>query len=62
MRKVTIAFAALAIIASPAYSAACRDSHGKFIKCGHAAVKKPVRCKDAQGKFARCGVPRTHTV
>ena len=60
MRKFIIAFAAMAVIASPGYSAACRDSHGKFIKCAHAAVKKPVRCKDAKGKFARCGAPGTH--
>lgn len=60
MRKFIFAFAAMAVVASPAYSAACRDSHGKFIRCAHAAVKKPVRCKDAKGKFARCGAPGTH--
>lgn len=60
MRKFIFAFAAMAVVASPAYSAACRDSHGKFIKCAHAAVKKLVRCKDAKGKFARCGAPGAH--
>lgn len=60
MRKLIFAFAAIAVVSSPAYAAACRDSHGKFIKCAHAAVKKPVRCKDAKGKFARCGAPGTH--
>ena len=60
MRKFIFAFAAMAVVASPAYSAACRDSHGKFIKCAHATPKKAVRCKDAKGRFARCGAPGTH--
>ena len=60
MRKFIFAFAAMAVVASPAYSAPCRDGHGKFIRCAHAALKKAVRCKDAKGKFARCGAPGTH--
>lgn len=60
MRKFIFAFAAMSVVASPAYSAPCRDSHGRFVKCTHAAPKKPVRCKDAKGKFARCGAPGTH--
>lgn len=60
MRKFIFAFAAIAVVASPAYAAACRDSHGKYIKCAHAAAKKPARCKDAKGKFARCGTPGAH--
>lgn len=62
MGKFIFTFAATAVVASPAYSAPCRDSHGKFVKCAHAAVKKSVRCKDAKGKYARCGAPGTHKV
>lgn len=60
MRNLIVAFAALAVVSSPAFAAPCRDSHGKFIKCGHVAAKKPVRCKDAKGKFVRCGAPGSH--
>ena len=62
MRKFVFAFAAMTVIASPAYAAACRDSHGKFIRCTHttAAPKKPVRCKDAKGKFISCKAPGAH--
>lgn len=62
MRKFIFAFAGLAVMASPAYAAACRDSHGRFVKCTHAAAapKKPVRCKDAKGKFISCKAAGAH--
>lgn len=60
MRKFIFAFVAMAVVASPAYSAPCRDSHGKFIKCPQTTAKKQVRCKDAKGKFVRCGTPGSH--
>ncbi len=44
---------ALGTIASPADAKACRDSKGKFTKCGPTVMmKKP--CRDAKGKFAKC--------
>ena len=62
MRTVLIAIAGLALATSPASAAPCRDSHGKFIKCAHAAAtpKKPVRCKDAKGKFISCKAAGAH--
>jgi hypothetical protein len=59
MRKLSLAFAALALIATagaPGFAAErCRGAHGKFIKCAVKAPAKPVRCKDAKGRFAKCG-------
>ena len=61
MLKLTAAFAAIALISSPAFAAPCRDAKGHFAKCPSAATaKKAVRCKDAKGKFAKCGAPGTH--
>lgn len=57
---IVTATAALALLSTPAFSAACRDAKGKFIKCATAAPVKPVRCKDAKGRFAKCGMPGTH--
>ena len=61
MFKLTLALAAIGMVAAPAYAAPCRDSHGKFVKCPE-KPKKVVRCKDAKGKFAKCGTPGTHPV
>ena len=59
MLKLSAAFAAVALMTSPALASPCRDSHGKFIKCP-TTVKKVVRCKDAKGKFAKCGTKGAH--
>jgi hypothetical protein len=60
MRKLSLAFACLALVATagaPAFAAApCRDAKGKFIKCP-AKPPAPKRCKNAKGKFAKCGTP-----
>jgi len=42
-------------LSSPASAAACRDAHGKFVKCAKKAA--PVHCKDAKGKFVKCNAP-----
>ena len=59
MKKLSLAFAAFALIATagaPSFAAKpCRDTKGHFIKCPVKAPAKPVRCKDAKGKFAKCG-------
>ena len=54
--KLILTLTAAALLSSPAMSAACRDSKGKFTKCPPVAAKA-VRCKDAKGKFAKCGTP-----
>ncbi len=60
MRKLSLAFACFALVATsaaPAFAAApCRDAKGKFIKCPAKPVA-PKRCKNAKGRFAKCGTP-----
>lgn len=55
MLRLTLAFAAAALVTAPTYAAPCKDAKGKFMKCPTAAPAKSVRCKDAKGKFAKCG-------
>jgi hypothetical protein len=59
MRKICIALAAVAMLATPAAIAApCKDAKGKFIKCPpKAAPKSTGRCRDAKGRFTKCGTP-----
>ena len=38
MRTLTIAFTAIAMMATPALAAPCKDAKGKFIKCPPAAA------------------------
>jgi len=59
MFRVAIAFAAVALIASPSLAAnRCRDAKGHFIKCPPPKVA-PVakKCRGAGGKFVKCGTP-----
>ena len=54
--KLLIAVGAVMMVATPSLAApACRDAHGKFIKCPPA---KPTtaRCR-LKGKFVKCGTP-----
>lgn len=55
MLRLSLALAAVAMLATPTIAAPCRDAHGKFIKCAPKPVAK--HCKDAKGKFAKCGSP-----
>jgi hypothetical protein len=58
MVRLLLATAALALTASPALAAPCKDPKtGKFIKCPTTAPAKVTRCKAANGKFAKCGTP-----
>lgn len=53
MKKLVLALTALSLIggaATPSIAAACRDKHGKFIKC----PAKPKMCRDAKGHFTKC--------
>lgn len=47
MLKLTAAFASLALIASPAFAAPCKDAKGKFIKCPPAAAAPAAAKKEA---------------
>ena len=50
MKKLVLALTALSLLggaATPSTAAACRDKHGKFIKC-------PKMCRDAKGHFKKC--------
>lgn len=50
MKKLVLALTALSLIggaASPSIAAACRDKHGKYIKC-------PTMCRDKHGKYIKC--------
>jgi hypothetical protein len=62
MRTALTLAAVVALSATSAFAAPCRDAKTKrFIKCPVAATAKPAtRCKDAKGKFAKCGTPGTH--
>lgn len=63
MKHLVMIGAALAVLSSPAYSAAtrCRGANGKFIACAHAPTPLPAgmkrdasgRCRQA-GKFVHC--------
>lgn len=55
MLRILAAIAIASLPASPVYAAACRDSHGKFIKCPDKAAAAPKKCKNAKGQFAKCG-------
>ena len=52
--KLTVAMAAIALLAAPAFAGnQCRDAKGKFIKCSataSAAATKANVMKDAKGK------------
>lgn len=61
LMTATMAVAILAGAAVPAAAAACRDAHGKYVKCP-AKKPTPARCKDAKGKFVSCSVPRAKHV
>ncbi|TZG25897.1 hypothetical protein [Sphingomonas montanisoli] len=56
MRRLIPAFAALALLTTPAFAAPCKDAKGKFVKCPETAKPKGP-CKDAKGKFVKCGTP-----
>lgn len=58
IRKILFAAGATVLFASPSFAAtACKDAHGKFIKCPPApAVAKTAPCRDAHGKFVKCPV------
>jgi hypothetical protein len=58
MRRLVSAFAMLALLATPALAAPCKDAKGKFIKCPPAAAPKGP-CKDAKGKFVKCAAKPT---
>ena len=55
MKHIALAIAALSMLAgaTAADAKACRDAHGKFIKCAK-VVKKVARCRNAHGHFAKC--------
>lgn len=58
-RTLAAALLALSLVAAgngAAQAAACRDAHGKFIKCPEkpATAMKKAPCKDAKGKFISC--------
>lgn len=67
MRNLSLAFAALAMIATPAFAAPCRDAKGHFIKCpkptapptpmaakSTTATAKKAPCRDSHGRFKKC--------
>ena len=57
MKRIVLALSALSLIAgasAPAFSAPCKDSKGKFIKCPKAPAAKPRKCRNAKGHFMKC--------
>ncbi len=56
MLRLTLAFAAVAMLSTPVMAAPCRDGHGKFVKCPPMRAK-PMRCREAHGRFVKCGTP-----
>lgn len=52
MKKLVLALTAVSLLAgsAPSFAAACRDKHGKFVKC----PAKPKMCRDKKGHFAKC--------
>ena len=56
MRSLSLAIAALALIATPAFAAPCRNAHGKFVKCPTktTTTTKKAPCRDAKGHFKKC--------
>ena len=63
MLRITLAIAALALVAAPSFAAPCKDTKGKFVKCPPAAKHNVVKGKDGKcryvsgankGKFAKC--------
>jgi len=59
MRGIFLATAILALSASLALAAQCRDSSGKFIKCPP-TTSKPVHCRNNSGQYTKCGTPGSH--
>jgi len=54
---------ALALVASSAQAAACRDAKGKFVKCPAPAAAPAGPCRDkTTKKFAKCSAPNTEPV
>ncbi len=56
MLRLTLALAAVSMLATPTLAAPCRDGHGKFMKCPPKRAK-PARCREAHGRFVKCGTP-----
>ena len=56
MKALAISIAAVIALPTAANAKACRDSHGKFIKCPPAGAHPaaPHRCRDAKGHFTKC--------
>lgn len=64
MLRLTLAFAAAALLTHPAAAAPCKDAKGKFVKCPTAAAAPGVtklkngRCQIAsgpkKGQFTKC--------
>jgi hypothetical protein len=59
MKSLTIAIAAVAMLALPAVASAapCRDARGHFMKCPpkHAvASMRHAPCRDNHGRFKKC--------
>ena len=57
MKTFALFAASLALVASRAFAAPCRDGQGKFVKCPEKPAAKATRCKHAKGKFAKWGTP-----
>lgn len=49
MLRLTLAFAAAALVSVPSYAAPCKDAKGKFTKCADKGAAAGVT-KDAKGK------------
>jgi len=56
-KTLSTAFIILALSATGAFAAPCKDAKGKFIKCPPPAAAAKQVCKDAKGKFTKCGAP-----
>jgi hypothetical protein len=58
MKSLTVAIAAVAMLALPAVASAapCRDARGHFMKCPakHAASVRHATCRDTHGRFKKC--------
>lgn len=52
MLRISSALVTLALVATPAFAAPCRDAKGKFVKCPQATTAAPAPgvTKDAKGK------------
>ena len=56
MKSIALAIAAMSMLAgaTAADAKACRDAHGKFIKCNPMKVMPKKVCRDAKGHFKKC--------